>query len=439
MYRKISHVLENWLNKKEKKPLIIDGARQIGKTFIIDEFCKNKAKNYIKFDFVRNKKQQLDANVEDFDTLKDTLQLKYNFKFDDEDTIVFFDEIQECPYLIQNLKYLKIEYPDARIICSGSLLDVRYKSMNISFPVGYVETITMRPMDFEEFLYATGNERYISLIEESYNKNSSLTNSIHQELLKLYHIYLSLGGMPEILKNYIDNGSDLTKLDFNIINSIINIYREDMIKYAKNPTEAVRIQRIYDNIVPQLSKENPKFQYASLDKFDNRKSSYVSPLDWLITSEIITACYQVTKPDFPLRAYVDDTSYKIYVNDVGILGNLADINVSYTAFDGDYSFKGKLAENYCLQQLLVNDINVYYYSEKNKSNKSMEIDFLFQCSDGVIPIEVKAEKDTQSKILKSYIERFKPKYAIRVSSRNFGFENNIKSVPLYAVFCIKKY
>lgn len=437
MYRKISDFLEKWLKKEDRKPLIVNGARQIGKTYIIDEFCKKNAKHYIKFDFIKNEGEKIDANIKDFTVLKDTLQLKYNFRFSDKDTIIFFDEIQECPYLIQNLKYLKIEYPNSKIICSGSLLGVRYKSMKISFPVGYVETQKMYPMDFEEFLYATKNDRYISLIEKSYQSNKTLNDFIHNELLKLYHIYLSLGGMPEIIQNYIINDSDLTKVNFNIIKSIINIYREDMIKYATNPNESIRIQRIYDNIVSQLSKENPKFQYANLDKFDNRKSSYISPLDWLISSDIINACYQVTKPEFPLKGYIDDTSYKIYTNDVGILAILADINVSYTAFDGDYSFKGKIAENYCMQQLLANGINLYYYSEKNRSNKSMEIDFLFQNKDGVIPIEVKAKKDSQSKSLKSYIEKFRPQYAIRISSKNFGFENNIKSVPLYAVFCIK--
>lgn len=437
MKRKFESKLIEWINDKNRKPLIIDGARQIGKTFLIKNFAEAHSKKFIYFDFIKQQDAAEIANIEDFNKMKDTLQLAYNFRFDDVDTIVVFDEIQEVPNLIQNLKYLKIEYANSKIICSGSLLGITYKKMKISFPVGYVDSETMFQLDFEEFLWAVGDERFIPEIEKCYKNNTPMNEAIHKILLDDYFKYLFLGGMPEVIQDYLDNNKDLLKMNLKKVKNIVDFYKEDMTKYADNETESLRIRRIYDNIIPQLSKDNPKFTFAKLDKKDNRKSDYISALDWLTVSNIIYKCDQVTKPEYPLKAYQDDSSYKLYMNDVGILNYIADIKPSDILIDGDYSFKGKLAENYVAQQLKNNFENIYYYSEKSKGTDAMEVDMVVQLDGEVIPIEVKAKNKTQSKSLNSYITKFNPKYAIRISTKNFGFRNSIKSVPLYASFLIK--
>lgn len=437
MYRNVIKELDNWYNKKNKKPLIVLGARQIGKTYIIDEFCKNTNDNYINFDFLRNEEAKSIANIEDYRTMVEKFQFKYDIDFSNNKNIYFFDEIQEVPYLIQHLKYLCIDYPGIKIICAGSLLGVSFKTMKISFPVGYIEKICMYPMSFEEYLIATNNKKYIPIIEECYQKSIPIEKVYHDYLMEQYYRYSYLGGMPEVIKNYVENNMDLSKYNKKIISNIVDIYKEDMGKYIEKKADFFRIRRIYDNIVSQLSKENPKFQYAKLDKKDNRKVDYIVALDWLINSNIIIKCDQVTKPEYPLNAYIDDNAYKIYVNDVGILGYLANIEPINIVMNGDYSFKGKIAENYCLNELLCNNHKVLYYSEKDKGTDRMEIDFLIQLNGNVIPIEVKANKDNQSKSLKSYIDKFKVEYCIRISAKNFGYENKIKSVPLYATFCIK--
>lgn len=437
MYRFILNDLENWYQNEKKKPLLVYGARQIGKTYIIDEFCKEKQIKYVTIDFLKQPEAQEIANNKDYKTMVENLQFHYDFKFDDEDIIFFFDEIQESPYFIQHLKYIHLDYPKTKIICAGSLLGVSYRTMQISFPVGFVDIMTMHPMNFSEFLIATQNQKYIDLIQEAYQNNKPIEETLHQYLLKLYHKFLYIGGMPEAVKNYVENDMDLSNLDKYIVPNIIEIYKQDMSKYVKSENESIRIRRIYENIVPQLSKSNPKFTYAKIDRKDNRKSDYISALDWLESSNIILKYNQLEKPEYPLKAYVKDENYKIYANDIGILNKLANIEAINITMDGDYSFKGKLAENYVACELVCNGFDKLYYSEKDKGTDRLEIDFMIQLNGEVVPIEVKAEDDSQSKSLKSYMTKFNPTYAIRISNKNFGFENQIKSIPLYATFCIK--
>jgi len=442
MQREFTKILEKWSAKDNRKPLIVMGARQIGKTWIIDNFCQNNFKNYLKLNFFENTEALTLCNNSDFKTVRNSVQLRYNIDFDDKDTIVFFDEIQLAPYLIQHLKFFKLKHPNAHIVCAGSLLGVSYRQFKQSFPIGYVEQEMMYPMNFKEFLIATGDERYIPIIENAYNKNKALSDSIHKALLNIYHTYLYIGGMPEVVQDYINKdikeSGDLTKLDNKkIIQDIIDMYKVDMSKYLDTASDALRIARIYDSIPRQLAKDNPKFIFAKLDAKDNRKENYLSSIDWLDKSNIVYFCYQLNRCEYPIKAYQKTDAYKIFLNDTGILNNLVNIDVVNMMLDGNYMFKGVVAENYVATQLRINGFDLFYYTEKANGADALETDFIIQYDGKVIPVEVKASDNNQSKSLRSYIDKFNPTYAIRISTKNFGLVNKIKSVPLYATFCIK--
>jgi len=428
--------LENWDNSNNRKPLIVYGARQVGKTYIINEYL-SKYKNYLKIDLIN------DDRLIDIYKLKlsndkkfERIELEYNISLNN--VTLFIDEVQKCLGIIEDLKYLYLKYPNLRIVVAGSLLGVSYReNEELSMPVGYVDIEYMYPLNFREFLTVTNNERYIPIIEKSYNENKPLDDLMHRNLLDLYYKFLFLGGMPEVIKNYLDNNQNIVDMDKKIVESIINIYKDDMTKYIKNNQKRMRIERIYDDILPQLSKENPKFTFAKIDSSDNRKRDYISALDWLLRSKIIEQCTQVTKCEYPLNFFKDNNSYKLFLNDTGLMCNIGNVSPNNIVMDGDYQAKEIIAENYVANELKKNNFDLLYYSKKSINNQSMEIDFLVQIDDKVIPIEVKANSDSQSKSLKSYIKEFNPPFAIRMSTKNFGLENNIKSVPLYAAFCIR--
>lgn len=413
------------------------GARQVGKTYIVDDYFSHAFEKYIKIDLLKDPRIiNMYLEKKNSDDIFETIQLEYGINFND--TVVFFDEIQKCHKLIEDLKYLCINYPKARIICAGSLLGVSYRETNISMPVRYVIEEYMYPLDFEEFLVVTGNERYIPVIRKCYDNNEPMNDTLHKSLLDIFYRFLFLGGMPEVVQNYLDNNQSLVGVDDKIIKNIINIYKEDMSKYITSIKERMRIERIYDKIIPQLSKENPKFMFAKIDDTDNRKRDYISALDWLTKSNIIYTCNQITKPVYPIKFFKNVDAYKIFLNDTGIMANLAEISASNIIMDGDYQAKGILAENYVATELVKHGFSLLYYSQKGMNSQSIEIDFIIQIEDKVIPIEVKAANDKQMKSLKYYIEKFNPLYSIKLSSSNFGFQNRIKTVPLYATFCIEK-
>jgi len=438
MERSFIKNLDEWFKKKEKMPLMVFGARQVGKTYLINEFCQNCGKEYYKFDLLEQ--QEIKDFFENSINIREAITvfaLANNIDLKSNNIIIFFDEIQKSEKLIESLKYFHTNYPNIDIIAAGSLLGVSLKKLETSFPLGYVEEQEMFPLNFQEFLNATGNTRFIPIIEDSYKKNKPIDATIHKILINLFNKFLLTGGMPRVVQNFLDNNQDISSLDFNIQSDIIAEYNRNVAKYNHEDKEKLRITRIYNAIIPELAKENPKFTYAKLDKKDNRKSDYITALDWLTSSNVILKCNQVTNPVLPLVAYENENSYKLFMNDIGLLSYKSEINRGIIISDGDYPFKGRLAENYVACELASNNIKLLYYTKKNTNNNGMEIDFLLQNEDGVIPIEVKAGLNTNSRSLNFYLKEFNPKYAIRISSKNFGFENNIKSVPLYAVFCIK--
>ena len=435
MKRKFYDILANWDKMEDKMPLMVVGARQVGKTYIINEYCQENYKNYCYINLFDDDRiiryfSELDTFAKKVEMLEET----YNINLKDKDTILFVDEVQESEKFIESLK-LFCEQGYTNIICAGSLLGVKLKRLSASYPVGKVHEERMYPMDFEEYLWATGKERYIKLIKKSFEDNSKCF--LHDELMNEFNRFLFLGGMPKIIQDYIDHNQKLSEMNKNLIKDIINSYILDMKKYTKDDKENIRIERIYNDIPSQLAKENQKFVFAKIDKHDNRKRDYVTALDWLISSLLVLPCYNITLPKYPLKVYFDYDSYKLFLNDTGILCNLAGISSVDILMNNDLEYKGVLAENYVATALMKMGFNIGYWSRKDNSSGISEVDFVIQKDDKIIPIEVKAGTDMKSKSLEVYNKMYKPELMIKISAKNFGLKDNLKTIPLYATFCLK--
>lgn len=434
MKRKIYNQLIEWKNNKINKPLLILGVRQCGKTYIINEFCQNEYKNYLKINLLeRNDVVNLyKENINSEEKYK-RLKAMINFDFDTENSILFIDEIQESEELISELKYFCEEHNNVRIICAGSLLGVKLKRLTKSFPVGKVYIKNMYPMDFEEYLIANDENFLIESIKECFVNNKPML-SLHTKALKYYNSYLLTGGMPESVLNLININGDYIKYDKNIISNIIESYFDDMKKYIQTQTEALRIRALYESLPSQLSNSSHKFQYSKLNT-GAKSRDYELPLDWLLSANMVQKVNCVKTIEKPLKGFEDNDTFKLFLSDIGILNNLLNISINDILNDNLKIYKGIITENYVANQLLANEIPLFYW--KNKQN--VEVDFLIETKDGIVPIEVKSSDNTQSKSLKIYNGLFNPPYAIRMSTKDFGYnsETKIKSVPLYATFLIK--
>ena len=434
MKRKIYNNLLDWKNRNMKKPIMIIGARQIGKTYIVRDFCKNEFENYIEINLLDHPEivelyKQSISSEEKFIRLCANLNINPNLK----NTAIFFDEIQESEELISALKWFCEDERPFKIICAGSLLGVKLKRFHSSFPVGKVEMINMYPMDFEEFLMTQNSSDYlINYIKDCFQNNKPMDNVLHERLLNLYRMYLCVGGMPEAINSFIDNNMNILNINRKIVEDIIESYLNDMNKYVENKFEAAKNEEIFKSVPSQIGNKSNKFQYSKIDN-NARKRDYENSMDWLLSSNMIFKCNKLNSINIPPEAYKDENTFKIYMGDIGILNTMLKININEIYLDKPFLYKGEIAENYVANQLIYNGISVYYWATLSNS----EIDFIIYNDDGIIPIEVKASDNTQSKSLNSYVKQFKPKYSIRISSKNFGFENNIKSVPLYATFLVK--
>lgn len=347
-------------------------------------------------------------------------------------TIFFFDEVQTSENFIVSLKYFSESSKPYKIVCAGSLLGVKINRFNSSFPVGKIVMEYMYPMNFEEFLLATGNKLLLEKIKDCYLKMEPMPNFAHEQALSLYRQYLCVGGMPESVKNFVENGMDILKYDTNILANIVEMYIADMKKYVKNNNESVKIEKVYKNIPIQLSKDKKTFKYNLIEE-EARKRKYETPIEWLISSNMVLMSLKVKKAEVPLKVYVDEDSFKLYLSDVGILTSITELNLPDIILDKNFEYKGAIAENYISEEFKSKNRSLYYWAH----GRNAEVDYLLYNNDGIIPVEVKSGSSVKSISLNTYIKEVKPKYAIRISAKNFGFENNIKSVPLYAVFCIE--
>ena len=431
MYRKVIRFLEDWQNSPHRKPLILQGARQVGKTYSILEFGRTHYDNVAYFNFETNPKlnETFDENISP-DYLIPILSHIAGQTIVREKTLIVFDEVQLCERALTSLKYFCEDAPDYHIIVAGSLLGVAVNSARFSFPVGKVDMKTLYPMDIEEFMLAMGEETLVQQIRQCFDANTPLPSALHEAALMLYRQYLVVGGMPECVLQFVE-----TK-DYILIrhtqDTILASYLNDMSKY--NTLNEIKKTRLtYDNITVQLSKKNTRFQYKLIKK-GGRASEFENAIEWLTLSGIVSQIYKVEQIKKPLENYRDIDSFKIYVSDLGLLcakKDLAATDILYMV-DEINDFKGGMTENYVNTHLTINGYKTFYW----ESNRGAEIDFIIQRDTHIIPIEVKAADNTRAKSLKLYMDTYKPAYAIKLSTKNFGFEDNKKIVPLYAVFCI---
>ena len=435
MERKFYSTLLNWKNEKvNKKPLLVFGARQVGKTYIINEFCKKEFKNYKYINLLENQELkklfESDINSEDM-YIQFALYLS-DINIENSDSVVFVDEAQESPKFISSLKFFCEQHNNVNIICAGSLLGVMISRTKFSYPVGKIWTEELFPMDFEEFLMALNQKQLIDEIKTHYSTNTAMPEFLHNTLLKLYRYYLWIGGMPESIKNFVQNEQNLLKYNNNIVPQIIESYFNDMRRYIESASETIKTQKIYSSIGAQLLNASKKFQYSKIDE-KAKSRDYELSLDWLLSSRLLLKSDAIKVPEIPPRGFINEGMFKIYLGDTSILCRQLNLNAQDVISYNLSLYKGIIAENYVATELRQNKIDLLYWTSGNEA----EVDFILYNSDGIIPVEVKASDNTKSKSLKTYVEKFHPKYSIRISTKNFALENNIKSVPLYAVFCIK--
>ena len=431
MYRKVMSFLEEWKDSRHRKPLILQGARQVGKTYSILEFGRIHYENVAYFNFETNPRlnETFEENISP-DYLIPILSHIAGQTIVRDKTLIVFDEVQLCERALTSLKYFCEDAPGYHIIVAGSLLGVAVNRAKFSFPVGKVDMKTLYPMDMEEFMLAMGERELVEQIKKSFDADTPLPGALHDAAMRLYRQYLIVGGMPECVKLFAE-----TK-DYILIrhaqDTILASYLNDMSKY-NNLNEIKKTRLAYDNITVQLSKKNTRFQYKLIKK-GGRASEFENAIEWLCLSGIASRVYKVEQIKKPLENYRDIDTFKIYVSDMGLLlakKDLAANDILYMVEDIN-DFKGGMTENYVNVQLVINGYSTYYWM----SERGAEIDFVIQRGGKLIPIEVKSADNTRAKSLKVYMDTYRPDYAIKLSGKNFGFEDGKKTVPLYAAFCI---
>ncbi|OFZ82969.1 MAG: ATPase [Bdellovibrionales bacterium RIFOXYD1_FULL_53_11] len=430
MKRKLYQELTEWKNSKQvRKPIVLYGARQVGKTHLIKEFGKSyKDVFYINF-------EMNPSLIQDFETdlspvyLLNKFETYFGKKIIPGESLIFFDEVQLCERALTSLKYFCENAPEYHVIAAGSLLGVAIHREKYSFPVGKVRLLNLYAFDFEEFLWACNHELLAQEIRKCFQARIHMSPSLHQLALEMYKNYLIVGGMPEAINHYllekrlIDAG--------NIQNNILNSYIADMAKYT-TPAETTKILACFNSIPAQLAKDNRKFQYKVVQK-GGSATIFGASLDWLSAAGIIAKCQKVNQGVLPLAAQQELGHFKIFMNDVGLLVLKSGVNAHDLLSDNIHSYIGAITENYAANALVTNGHALYYW----ESNSLAEIDFVIQLEGKIIPIEVKSNLRVKSRSLSVYTSKFKPAFSIRVSAKHFGFENSIFSIPLYAMFCIE--
>ena len=426
MYRIAIEKLYKWKNSKHRKPLIIEGARQVGKTWLMKEFGKQAYADtvYINFDSNSRMADLFSADL-DTDRLIMGLELYAGRKINPDNTLLIFDEVQEVPRALASLKYFYENAPQYHIVCAGSLLGIALHQ-GTSFPVGKADFLKLYPLSFSEFLMATGNERFAELLKK---QDYEMITSFKQTYIDALKHYYFVGGMPEAVQSFAESK------DFNEVRAIqkriLAAYEQDFSKHA--PNEIVpKIRMLWNSIPSQLARENKKFIYG-LVREGGRAREYETAIMWLSDCGLVHKVSRVNAAGIPLKAYEDLKAFKLFIVDVGLLGCMTGLR-QRTLLDGDdlfVEFKGALTEQYVCQQLkTIEDLGVYYYTN---DRGSCEIDFVVDTGEQIVPIEVKAETNLRAKSLKTYRERFEPELSVRTSMADYKKEDWLLNLPLYAI------
>lgn len=425
MKRAILEDLLHWKTTKGRKPLLLRGARQVGKTWLMKEFGRKNYEQVIYINFERDKLLQnlfkTDFNIQ---RILSALQVQSGIVPQAENTLIIFDEIQEAEGALTALKYFQEEAPQYHIIGAGSLLGIALN--NTSFPVGKVQFLELHPMSFSEFLEAINEKSILNILKE---KNWSLVETFHERIVGLLKQYYFVGGMPEVVNSYVNyqNYEAVRQLQ----KDILDAYELDFSKHAP-PQIILKIRMVWKSLPSQLSRENKKFVYG-LVKSGARAREYEDALNWLVDYGLIHRIYRIAAPRTPLRSYEDLKAFKLYALDIGLLGALSGLDVQVLLQKNSLftEFKGALTEQFVLQQLM-GEVHLLpnYWSNDTSTN---EVDFILEYQQNLFPLEVKAEENLQSKSLKSYHQQFQPKISIRTSLAHFRKEDWLVNIPLYAV------
>ena len=423
MKRSAYNSLLEWKGKTDRKPLIIQGARQVGKTWLMREFGKNEFDQTVYFNFETNKAlHSIFKSGFDTGNIISSLNIIAGNKIESFNTLIILDEIQACPEAITSLKYFQENSPEYNIFAAGSLLGVAIHG-GVSFPVGKVDFLTVYPLDFPEFLEAMGQSQLLKAIESA---NTAVIENFNDQLIALLKQYYFVGGMPEVVNSFIKD------FDYHnarqIQNGILNAYENDFSKHAP-VSQLPRIRLVWQSIVGQLAKENSKFIYSILRK-GSRAKEFELAIEWLKDAGLINKVIRVKKPGLPINAYADWSDFKIYLNDVGLMCALGDLSAEIILNGHDLfkEFKGIVSEQFVLQQLICQGYHPYYWSPENSDT---EVDFLIQKENQVVPIEVKSAENIKSRSLKSYYDKYQPKVCIRTSLSRFKKQDWMQNIPLY--------
>lgn len=417
--------LIDWKNSKDRKPLILKGARQVGKTYILKEFGENNYDNVAYFNFDHDDGlENLFLNTKDPKRIIEQLSLVIGKKISPESTLIIFDEIQECPNALNSLKYFCEEAPSYHVVCAGSLLGIRLSKT--SFPVGKVDFLNLYPMTFSEFLIADDSSNLVTVMEET-KEIKEIPEVFEKQLIEKLKVYYIVGGMPEVVYSWV-NDKDIEKVN-QIQKNILDSYEHDFSKHV-DASDANKISLIWNGIPSQLARENKKFVYQVI-KEGARAREYEGALNWLNDASLISKCYLVNKCAFPLKAYNDLSAYKIYMNDVGLLRRMSGLDSSII-LEGNKlleEFKGSFTENYVANALkyLFDEAPNYYTFDRN------EIDFVIQRKNKIIPIEVKSDKSTNHNSLTRYNANNDNEISFRFSLNNLSKDGKIVNIPLYLI------
>ena len=430
MERKIYAQLAEWEAKSVKEPLMLIGVRQVGKTWVINQFCKDHYADtfYVNLEEQQSYQSAFDGNLTPAVILRN-LEILAGRTLSEKTTIVL-DEIQVCERAITALKYFCEATENYRVIAAGSLLGVKINRFSSSFPVGKVRILHMYPMDFEEFLMACGEKLLGEAIRQSFRECRPLPSGIHEKALQLCYDYMLVGGMPQAVSNYVSCGKNITAFRREIHQELQLAYLSDMTKYVSSPYETEKITQVYQSVPRQLAKENPKFKYTVVRPNANKRDFH-APIDWLKAAGMVLQVNALELPLSPLKSYTKENIFKLYLSDVGMLSSLCGLKPRDLLPDEDNMFKGAVVENYVIQQFAAYRESLFYF----KPSENMEID-LVDDTVSVVPIEIKAGRHKRSKSLEQYMQQYHPNSAIRISALNFGKTGPLFSVPLYAVFCL---